>query len=132
MPDIVPSNAGIVQLPDADDHAQLWPDVVGTNMTCGFHAINATVQHLVAGGRGGVIILTGSTAGVRPIASLGVGALAYTASKWGLAASSRRRRSVPAWRKDGLCRPDLVGVQECGQGASDCADEAAVLRESLG
>jgi NAD(P)-dependent dehydrogenase (short-subunit alcohol dehydrogenase family) len=29
-------------------------------------------------------VLTGSTAGVRPVANPGVGALAYTASKWGL------------------------------------------------
>ena len=83
--DIVLSNAGIVRLhPDADDPAQLWQDIVGTNMTGGFHVINATVPHLIAGGRGGVIILTGSTAGVRPVANPGVGALAYTASKWGL------------------------------------------------
>jgi SDR family mycofactocin-dependent oxidoreductase len=83
--DIVLSNAGIVRLhADADDPAQLWQDIVGTNMTGGFHVINATVPHLIAGGRGGVIILTGSTAGVRPVANPGVGALAYTASKWGL------------------------------------------------
>jgi len=83
--DIVLSNAGIVRLhPDSSDPAQLWQDIVGTNMTGGFHVINATVPHLIAGGRGGVIILTGSTAGVRPVANPGVGALAYTASKWGL------------------------------------------------
>lgn len=89
--DIVLSNAGIVRLhPDADDPAQLWQDIVGTNMTGGFHVINATVPHLIAGGRGGVIILTGSTAGVRPVANPGVGALAYTASKWGLAGMCRQ------------------------------------------
>jgi len=83
--DIVLSNAGIVRLhPDSDDPAQLWQDIVGTNMTGGFHVINATVPHLIAGGRGGVVILTGSTAGVRPVANPGVGALSYTASKWGL------------------------------------------------
>ena len=42
------------------------------------------MPHLIAGGRGGVIVFTGSTAGVRPVANPGVGALAYTASKWGL------------------------------------------------
>jgi SDR family mycofactocin-dependent oxidoreductase len=83
--DIVLSNAGIVRLhADTDDPAQLWQDIVSTNMTGGFHVINATVPHLIAGGRGGVVILTGSTAGVRPVANPGVGALAYTASKWGL------------------------------------------------
>jgi SDR family mycofactocin-dependent oxidoreductase len=83
--DIVLSNAGIVRLhADTDDPAQLWQDIVGTNMTGGFNVIHATVPHLIAGGRGGVVILTGSTAGVRPVANPGIGALAYTASKWGL------------------------------------------------
>jgi SDR family mycofactocin-dependent oxidoreductase len=83
--DIVLSNAGIVRLhPDADDPAQLWRDIVETNLSGGFHVVDAAVPHLIAGGRGGVIILTGSTAGVRPVANPGVGALAYTASKWGL------------------------------------------------
>lgn len=83
--DIVLSNAGIVRLhADADDPAELWQDIVGTNMTGGFHVVNAAVPHLIAGGRGGVIVLTGSTAGVRPVANPGIGALAYTTSKWGL------------------------------------------------
>jgi NAD(P)-dependent dehydrogenase (short-subunit alcohol dehydrogenase family) len=50
-----------------------------------FDAEHVASLPLIAGGRGGVIILTGSTAGVRPVANPGVGALAYTASKWGLA-----------------------------------------------
>src|ERR1700761_4482397 len=83
--DIVLSNAGIVRLhADCDDPARLWRDIVGTNLTGGFHVINAAVPHLIAGGRGGVIVITGSTAGVRPVANPSVGALAYTASKWGL------------------------------------------------
>ena len=83
--DIVLSNAGIVRLhADSDDQEQLWQDIVGTNLTGGFHVVNAAVPHLIAGGRGGSIVITGSTAGVRPVANPGIGALAYTASKWGL------------------------------------------------
>lgn len=83
--DIVLSNAGIVRLHADSDHPdQLWQDIVGVNLTGGFHVINAAVPHLIAGGRGGAIVITGSTAGVRPVANPGVGALAYTASKWGL------------------------------------------------
>jgi SDR family mycofactocin-dependent oxidoreductase len=89
--DIVLSNAGIVRLhPDADDPAQLWRDIVETNLSGGFHVVDAAVPHLIAGGRGGVIILTGSTAGVRPVANPGVGALAYTASKWGLVGACKQ------------------------------------------
>jgi hypothetical protein len=34
--------------------------------------------------------------------------------------------------EDDLAGPDLAGIQECGQGAGDSADEATVLRESPG
>lgn len=89
--DIVLSNAGIVRLgPDPDDPARVWRDIVETNLSGGFHAVNAAIPHLIAGGRGGVIVLTGSTAGVRPVANPSVGALAYTASKWGLAGVGRQ------------------------------------------
>lgn len=89
--DIVLSNAGIVRLgQDAEDPAQVWRDIVETNLSGGFHAVNAAIPHLIAGGRGGVIVLTGSTAGVRPVANPGVGALAYTASKWGLVGVCRQ------------------------------------------
>jgi SDR family mycofactocin-dependent oxidoreductase len=83
--DIVLSNAGIVRLgPDAGDPAPLWQDIIETNLSGCFHVVDAVVPHLIAGGRGGVIVITGSTAGVRPVANPGTGALAYTASKWGL------------------------------------------------
>lgn len=83
--DIVLSNAGIVRLSEGpDDYAQMWQDVVSTNLSGGFHVVDAAIPHLVAGGRGGSIVFTGSTAGVRPTANLNTAALAYTASKWGL------------------------------------------------
>lgn len=83
--DIVLSNAGIVRLSDGpDDYAQAWQDVVSTNLSGGFHVVKAAVPHIISGGRGGSIVFTGSTAGVRPTASLNTAALAYTASKWGL------------------------------------------------
>lgn len=83
--DIVLSNAGIVRLgEDPEDYAQLWSDVVATNLTGGFHTVKAAIPHIISNGRGGSIVFTGSTAGVRPTANTGTGALAYTASKWGL------------------------------------------------
>jgi SDR family mycofactocin-dependent oxidoreductase len=89
--DIVLSNAGIVRLgPDTGDPAQVWRDIVETNMSGGFHVVNAAVPHLIAGGRGGAIVLTGSTAGIRPVANPSVGSLAYTASKWGLVGVCRQ------------------------------------------
>jgi SDR family mycofactocin-dependent oxidoreductase len=84
--DIVLSNAGIVRLgADPDDGGyEIWQDTLQTNLTGGFHVVWATVPRLIEGGRGGVIILTGSTAGVRPVANYSASTLSYTASKWGL------------------------------------------------
>ena len=84
--DIVLSNAGIVRLGDDPDDGGygIWQDTLQTNLTGGFHVVWATVPRLIEGGRGGVIILTGSTAGVRPIANYTASTLSYTASKWGL------------------------------------------------
>jgi SDR family mycofactocin-dependent oxidoreductase len=84
--DIVLSNAGIVRLgADPDDGGYgIWQDTLQTNLTGGFHVVWATVPRLIEGGRGGVIILTGSTAGVRPVANYSASTLSYTASKWGL------------------------------------------------
>jgi SDR family mycofactocin-dependent oxidoreductase len=85
--DIVLSNAGIVRLspePDADFAARTWADILGTNLTGGYHTAAATVPHLIAGGRGGSIVFTGSTAGTRPSASTTGSGLAYVAAKTAL------------------------------------------------
>jgi SDR family mycofactocin-dependent oxidoreductase len=84
--DIVLSNAGIVRLGAEDDKidVQVWDDIVATNLTGAFHTVRAAVPKMIEGGRGGVIILTGSTAGVRPIGGFAAAGLAYTASKFGL------------------------------------------------
>ncbi|SHN17423.1 mycofactocin-coupled SDR family oxidoreductase [Cryptosporangium aurantiacum] len=84
--DIVLSNAGIVRLfgDEGADPAQIWKDTLEVNLTGGFHVVHAAIPHLIAGGRGGVIVFTGSTAATRPSPADTSGALAYTASKFGL------------------------------------------------
>lgn len=73
------SNAGIVRLSDGpDDYAQIWQDVLSTNLSGGFHGVTAAIPHLISGGRGGSIVFTGSTAGVRPTANPNTAALAHT------------------------------------------------------
>src|SRR5271170_5523319 len=62
--DIVSANAGIFsfgtleELPD-----QTWQDMIDTNLTGVWHTAKAATPHIKAGGRGGSIILTSSTAG---------------------------------------------------------------------
>jgi SDR family mycofactocin-dependent oxidoreductase len=84
--DIVLPQAGIVRYAPTESYEQtvaLWDDIVGVNITGYFHLIEACLPHLIAGGRGGSIVMTGSTAATRPPAGKG-GSLAYVAAKYGV------------------------------------------------
>jgi (+)-trans-carveol dehydrogenase len=64
--DIVSANAGIFSSGRADELAeQSWQDMIDINLTGMWHAAKATIPHLIAGGRGGSIILTSSAAGLK-------------------------------------------------------------------
>jgi SDR family mycofactocin-dependent oxidoreductase len=83
--DIVLANAGIIRLGDnGPDPEQTWQDIIGTNLSGVWHAVQAALPVMVRQGTGGSIVITGSTAALRPSASENVGAAAYTAAKWGL------------------------------------------------
>jgi (+)-trans-carveol dehydrogenase len=63
--DIVAANAGIFSFGRAEElPEQTWQDMIDTNLTGVWHAAKAAIPHLRAGGRGGSIILTSSTAGL--------------------------------------------------------------------
>ena len=83
--DIVVANAGIVRLTEEpDDFVTVWNDIIATNLTGVFHTVKASVQHLIDGGRGGSIIITSSSSGLKGTGSPLTGAAAYTAAKRGL------------------------------------------------
>jgi (+)-trans-carveol dehydrogenase len=70
--DIVSANAGIYSHGTlATLEEQTWQDMIDVNLTGVWHACKAAIPHLVAGGRGGSIILTSSTVGLRAIPNLG-------------------------------------------------------------
>jgi (+)-trans-carveol dehydrogenase len=70
--DIVSANAGIASYGRAEDlPEQTWQDVIDTNLTGVWHAAKAAIPHLRAGGRGGSIILTSSTAGLKALENSG-------------------------------------------------------------
>jgi SDR family mycofactocin-dependent oxidoreductase len=80
--DIVSANAGIFIF---GDQAHLvtegdWQDVIDINLTGVWHTAKATIPHLIAGGRGGSIILTSSTAGLKGFPNV----VQYTAAKHGV------------------------------------------------
>jgi SDR family mycofactocin-dependent oxidoreductase len=86
--DIVLVNAGIAamafrQVTD-DEDLQMWTDVLNVNLVGAYHTAKAAIPHLIAGGQGGAIVFTSSTAGLRGFGGLQGGGLGYAASKHGL------------------------------------------------
>jgi SDR family mycofactocin-dependent oxidoreductase len=82
--DIVIANAGVVRLGTEDDGLAEWNDIIGVNLTGVFHTCRASIAPMIAGGRGGSIVITSSTAGIRGAHSAVAGGLAYTAAKRGV------------------------------------------------
>ena len=79
--DVVSANAGIVSYGEsAELEEQTWQDMIATNLTGVWHTAKASIPHMKAGGRGGAIILTSSTAGLVPYLNLSH----YTAAKHGV------------------------------------------------
>jgi SDR family mycofactocin-dependent oxidoreductase len=79
--DIVAANAGIFSFGQADVlEEQSWQDMIDVNLTGVWHAAKAAIPHLKAGGRGGSIVLTSSTAGLMPFENMAH----YTSAKHGV------------------------------------------------
>jgi len=79
--DIVAANAGIFSFGKADVlEEQTWQDMIDVNLTGVWHAAKAAIPHLKAGGHGGSMILTSSTAGLMPFENMAH----YTAAKHGV------------------------------------------------
>lgn len=69
--DIVLANAGIASFAPVEDLTdEMWDEMIGVNLTGVFKTVRAAVPHLKAGGRGGAIVLTSSTAGIKGMANL--------------------------------------------------------------
>jgi SDR family mycofactocin-dependent oxidoreductase len=86
--DIVLANAGIATMAfrqlTIEEELQQWTDVLDVNLVGAFHTAKAAIPHLIAGNRGGSIVFTSSTAGLRGFGGLQGGGLAYAASKHGI------------------------------------------------
>ncbi|XVQ09732.1 mycofactocin-coupled SDR family oxidoreductase [Spirillospora sp. CA-255316] len=65
--DIVIANAGLAasgaQIEEMD--SDLWKDSIDVNLTGVYHTAKASVPHVIAGGRGGAIVLTSSVGGLK-------------------------------------------------------------------
>ncbi|UCZ62256.1 mycofactocin-coupled SDR family oxidoreductase [Mycolicibacterium phocaicum] len=86
--DIVCANAGIATMAfrelTIEEELEMWTDVIDVNLTGALHTAKAAIPHIIAGGRGGSIIFTSSTAGLKGFGGSQAGGLGYAASKHGI------------------------------------------------
>lgn len=110
--DIVIANAGVIRLTahTEEETEQVWQDVLGTNLTGVWNTVTAAIPTMIEAGRGGSIILTSSTAGMRPTASLVTGSLAYTASKFAVVGLTKQLAAAlaPHWIRVNTIHPTGV------------------------
>jgi (+)-trans-carveol dehydrogenase len=79
--DIVAANAGIASFGRSEELSEeTWRDMLDVNLTGVWHAAKAAIPHIRAGGNGGSIVLTSSTAGIEPYENLSH----YTSAKHGV------------------------------------------------
>jgi len=87
--DIVSANAGIWAVGREEptslaDRQRVWKESIDVDLTGMFNTLEATVPILVEAGRGGAIVLTSSTAGLKSMAVNSLAQNAYTAAKHGV------------------------------------------------
>ncbi|MQY26545.1 mycofactocin-coupled SDR family oxidoreductase [Nocardia aurantia] len=83
--DIVIANAGIIRMgTESADFLADWKDVIDTNLSGVYHTVRAALPELRAGGRGGSIVITSSTAGLKASPSVLASGNAYAAAKRGV------------------------------------------------
>ena len=83
--DIVLANAGIAPSFGLDiEPADSWGNIIDVNLTGVWNTVWVTKQAIIDGKRGGSIVITSSTAGLKGLADGSPGADAYVASKHGL------------------------------------------------
>jgi SDR family mycofactocin-dependent oxidoreductase len=86
--DIVCANAGIASMAfrelTIEEDLEQWADVLNVNLVGAFHTAKAAIPHLIAGERGGSIVFTSSTAGLKGFGGMQGGGLGYAASKHGI------------------------------------------------
>jgi SDR family mycofactocin-dependent oxidoreductase len=79
--DVVCANAGIFGCSSvAEMSDEVWDDMIAVNLTGVFRTVRAVLPSMIEAGRGGSIILTSSTAGLRGFANFAH----YTAAKHGV------------------------------------------------
>ncbi len=82
--DIVIANAGIIRLGAGGDDRQVFRDIVDVNLIGVWNTVHAAIPTLIQGERGGSIVITSSSAGLKATGTDRTGGQAYAAAKRGL------------------------------------------------
>lgn len=86
--DIVCANAGIAPTAfrevSIEEDLAMWTAAIDVNLVGSFHTAKAAIPHLIAGERGGAIVFTSSTAGLKGFGGSQGGGLGYASSKHGV------------------------------------------------
>jgi SDR family mycofactocin-dependent oxidoreductase len=82
--DIVIANAGVIRLGAEEDPLNEWRDIIDVNLTGVWHTVRVALPAMIEGGRGGSIVMTSSTAGLRSTGTDKASPQAYAAAKRGL------------------------------------------------
>jgi SDR family mycofactocin-dependent oxidoreductase len=84
--DIVIANAGVIRLGPGGDRRQTFRDIIDVNLIGVWNTVEPVIPALIDGGRGGSIVLTSSSAGLKAPNTDRAGGQAYGAAKRGLVA----------------------------------------------
>lgn len=88
---IVVANAGIMPfMGPAGDSDEAWGDAIDIMLNGVYNTLRVTVPHLISAGRGGSIIITSSSAGLKGFGPWIAGSLGYTAAKHGVVGLMRQ------------------------------------------
>ena len=82
--DIVIANAGVIRLGSGGDRRETFRNILDVNLVGVWNTVEAALPALLEGGRGGSIVLTSSSAGLKGTGTDRAGGQAYTAAKRGL------------------------------------------------
>ncbi|MBF6207906.1 mycofactocin-coupled SDR family oxidoreductase [Streptomyces gardneri] len=82
--DVLIANAGIARLSPGGDRSAVWRDIIDVNLTGVWNTIEVVLPAIRAGNRGGSVVITSSSSGIKGTGTDKAGAQAYTAAKRGL------------------------------------------------
>ncbi|WP_235747880.1 mycofactocin-coupled SDR family oxidoreductase [Nocardia coffeae] len=126
--DIVVANAGIApQQAHEPDRDAVFADVVAVNLLGVFNTVEVARERMIAQGRGGSIVLTGSTAAIKAVGGSSGAGIGYTASKHGVVGLMRQYAvllaehniRVNSVHPTGVNTPMVVGNTALAQALAD-------------